>query len=498
MKEFAFIDLHIHTEHSHEDGCDITVEQLMDTLQAMAEKKGGDVCFSITDHENMLGCLQADELLKKYPEKYNRLKFIPGMELNTSLKSLGLNDEGFATFRKCHLLGYGYDVHDPELRAFSILMNKEIKNVEGKRVNIGRQLVYLKKLAEAKYNVQIPYSELEPCLETKDFDKVRKAFIEYLCSKTGSTVTGTIQFVDENFINKYNQDAQVKSKQDIIELIDMIKRAGGKVSIAHPRSVRYKKNMHDIQAGREKTFIAFITALQSVTNNSIDGLEIFHSENTDRKFFKMVYQYAQKYNMFLTCGSDYHGGKLHSSKVLSKCLNHTFEFFSLNKAQRAKYGKKVYNTVNGLPFVDFMLDGKYEGNKQDFIFKNIEKGTLSFEEILRIMSFIPKIDKRAYNEYIDNYTDARSEFNLNKPKTQKTQTQPSSQKPKSKVDNGLRYAPLPTGKNPPKPNKNKKKKKKKKFNKKKHIQNLKIQEMEQDIKQVKQQPVATSKDTVKE
>ncbi|MBO5884418.1 MAG: hypothetical protein J6Q51_01335 [Clostridia bacterium] len=497
MKEFAFIDLHIHTEHSHEDGCDITVEQLLDTLQAMAEKKGGDVCFSITDHENMLGCLQADELLKKYPEKYNRLKFIPGMELNTSLKSLGLNDEGFATFRKCHLLGYGYDVHDPQLRAFSILMNKEIKNDEGKKVNIGRQLVYLKKLAETKYNIQIPYSEIEPCLETKEFDKIRKAFIEYLCSKTGKTVTEIIQFVDENLINKYNQDAQVKSKQDILELIGLIKAAGGKVSIAHPRSVRYKKNVNDLKNGREKTFIAFITALQKVTNNGIDGLEIFHSENTDRQFFKMVYQYAKKYNMFLTCGSDYHGGKLHSSKVLSKCLNHTFEFCSLNKAQRAKYGKTVYNTVNGLPFVEYMLEGKYEGCKQDFIFKNIEKGTLSYEEILKVMSFIPKIDKRAYNEYIDKYTDARTEFNLNKPKTQKPQNVSGAQKPQSKASNSQKYAPLPTGKKPQKQKTNKKKKKKK-FDKKKHIQNLKIQEMEQDIKQVKQQPVGVKKDTIKE
>lgn len=501
MKEYAFIDLHIHTEHSHEDGCDITVEQLLDTLQAMAEKKGGDVCFSITDHENMLGCLQADELLKKYPEKYNRLKFIPGMELNTSLKSLGLNHEGFALFRKCHLLGYGYDVRDPELRAFSILMNKTIKNQQNKKVNIGRQLVYVKKLVESRYAIKLPYAEVEKCLESNNFETIKSDLIDYLCKSTGKERTEIEQLVNENLIDRHNEDAQLKSKQDILDLIDMIKSAGGKVSIAHPRSVRYKRDSANRTAGRDNTFIQFITELQKVTNNGIDGLEIFHSENTNYEFFKTVYKYAKKYNMFLTCGSDYHGGKLHSSKVLSKCLNYTFEFCSLSAKSRKTYGNQVYNTVCGLPFVDYMIDGQYEGSKQAFIFKNIEKGYIDYSYIMKVMSEIPNMNKKAYYDYIEKYTNAKSE--IHPPKQQKKGKAAQKARKRQNAKNaqansdGIKYAPLDTaGSLEPKVKQPTKYSKKKHYNKQ---NNMAPQSTKQPTKkQVATDAAKPKKDEIKE
>ena len=94
MKEYAFVDLHIHTVHSYEDGADLKVEELLDILSAMAEKEDKDICFSITDHENILGCIEAYNLIKSNPQKYSKLKFIPGIECNTSLKDLELNSEG--------------------------------------------------------------------------------------------------------------------------------------------------------------------------------------------------------------------------------------------------------------------------------------------------------------------------------------------------------------------------------------------------------------------
>ena len=75
MKEYGFIDLHIHTTYSRKEPVLQTVPDLLDKFEAMAERLDKPIVFSITDHESILGCIEADELLRKYPEKYKMLKF---------------------------------------------------------------------------------------------------------------------------------------------------------------------------------------------------------------------------------------------------------------------------------------------------------------------------------------------------------------------------------------------------------------------------------------
>ena len=39
MKDYSFVDMHIHTEYSDEELCDMTIEQLLAKAQAKAPKK---------------------------------------------------------------------------------------------------------------------------------------------------------------------------------------------------------------------------------------------------------------------------------------------------------------------------------------------------------------------------------------------------------------------------------------------------------------------------
>ena len=62
MKNYSFIDMHIHTAYSNEDLCDLTIEQLLTMAQKRAEKIGKDCVISIADHNSILGVQE----VKKY------------------------------------------------------------------------------------------------------------------------------------------------------------------------------------------------------------------------------------------------------------------------------------------------------------------------------------------------------------------------------------------------------------------------------------------------
>ena len=183
-RNYLYVDMHIHTEYSKNEEVDVEVEDLLDTAQAQAERSNKRVCIAITDHESMLGCVEAMKLIKENPEKYNRIDFIPGIEINVSLKKIGLDEDGHAIYHKCHMLGYGFDVENKNLLSYSHLAYlKTDSTILNKRIRSGRQLLSAKKQLEEKYNKKVPFSKLYDLKnETKHeelFDKLVEKVIVY-------------------------------------------------------------------------------------------------------------------------------------------------------------------------------------------------------------------------------------------------------------------------------------------------------------------------------
>ena len=85
-------DLHIHSNNS--DGSD-TVQELLKNL-----KKSGVDIFALTDHDTIEGCKEMEKLA---PEN---ITFIKGVELTCLCGDI-----------KCHILGYGVDINNPDLLA---------------------------------------------------------------------------------------------------------------------------------------------------------------------------------------------------------------------------------------------------------------------------------------------------------------------------------------------------------------------------------------------
>ena len=85
-------DLHIHSNNS--DGSD-TVQELLTNL-----KKSGVDIFALTDHDTIEGCKEMEKLAPK------DITFIKGVELTCLCGDI-----------KCHILGYGVDINNPDLLA---------------------------------------------------------------------------------------------------------------------------------------------------------------------------------------------------------------------------------------------------------------------------------------------------------------------------------------------------------------------------------------------
>lgn len=186
MRKYLFIDLHMHSRHSHEEGCEITVEDLLhnaneivDETRKLLVKKvmavdnfdledlvdelvpyfaddeasqnqikenilasksirtelinninNNTKCtISITDHQSIEGSREALELIAKDPEKYSAINFITGIEVNAGLRCISKNEEGYSAFKKCHALAYNYDINDDTFNAYSKLYNFTIPKV---------------------------------------------------------------------------------------------------------------------------------------------------------------------------------------------------------------------------------------------------------------------------------------------------------------------------------------------------------------------------------
>ena len=415
MKRYAFIDLHIHTVHSYGDGVDITVQKLLDTLNAMAEKENKDVCFSITDHESILGCVEAVKILKSDPERYKHLKFIPGIELNASLKSVGLNANGRSIYSKCHMLGYDYDINDKNLIAYSKIVHKKtdstiikkrvLKNI---KINTGRQLICAKKYLETIFKTKIPFKIYEDCAHLNSHEEIRNKFLQSSALFLNVSQSEINTIIKDIFYKepKNNDVADGNSKQDIFDIIDMIKSAGGKVGIAHGNTIKFEQQEIFTDKKHIKTkmemFDRFIDIVQKSSNNGLDFVELFHNENTIPRAFDKMYEIAEKYDLYITCGSDFHGGILHPNNMLSKCFSKRFEYCSLKGEARERNKYKIKNKVTELAFVDHTFnkgDVKVVKNKRAFRCENIEKGTLTFSQIKSIVNSIDSININEFKKF---------------------------------------------------------------------------------------------------
>ena len=261
------IDLHIHTSCS--DG-KFTPFEIID--QAIDNNIN---IISITDHDTLSAYTK--DLLEYAKEK--NIKIVPGIEISTRIDKCGI-----------HILGYNIDINNKTL-------NNRLKKIRNARHD------YL-------FNVSKKLNELGYLVRTKKLDSidaVTKAHIaediinnhknKALLLREFGNIPSKGQFIERIM----NEGCPAYVKKDAITPLDaanLIRKANGKVVLAHPVAYTYEDNLtiKEIQ--------------EIITNINADGIEAYYiyvdknnNKHNDIDIWKNI---AKENNIFVTIGSDYH------------------------------------------------------------------------------------------------------------------------------------------------------------------------------------------------
>lgn len=255
MQRLPSIDLHMHSTFS--DGTD-TPAQLLKAVKA-----AGLACFSLTDHDAIQGCVELQGLLGPGDPR-----FIPGVEFSCK-DALG----------KYHILGYRYDPTSPAIR--DVLALGHSYRME----KLGLRLDFLR----TEYGFTFPEEDLQALYGQPN---PGKPHIANLMVKHGYAETKNQAFAD--YLNRFHaEDAYVRPEEAIRGVLG----AGGIPVLAHPC---YGDGDQIILGDELEQRIVRLTAF------GLQGLEGCYS-GFSRPLREMVLALAERYGLYVTAGSDYHG-----------------------------------------------------------------------------------------------------------------------------------------------------------------------------------------------
>ena len=280
------IDLHMHSNISN-DG-DFSPAELMKMCS-----KAGIKTAALAVHNSVRGVAEAI----KEGEKFG-VKVIPAIEIDCTYKEYNL-----------HVLGYNIDYNNK-------IFEKIEKNVFEQELKAGDKRMALVKEAGIFFDEEkvrkLSYDG------TITGEMIGEAAIEDERNRENPLITPYLEGGTRSnnpYVNFYwdwcskGKPAYVPIKYITLkEAIDIIHKTGGKAVLAHPNN--------NIGMNEE--------VFKEIAAEGIEGVEVFssyHSKENAEFFLKM----AEKYNVSVTCGSDFHG-KTKPAIKLGK-MGNLFDFF---------------------------------------------------------------------------------------------------------------------------------------------------------------------------
>ena len=247
------IDLHVHTTMS--DG-EFTPKEII----TLAKKEGIKV-IAITDHDTIDGISQAREECIK-----NGIEFIPGIELSAI-------DNG----KEVHVLGYYIDEKNIEFNDFC---NKSIQKRNERNIKFVDLLNRL--------NVDISMEEIQNSTDSRVISKIH--FADCLLKRKNTTY---FREAFKKYFNKKEFKCIKGEFPSVEECIKNIKKAGGVAVLAHPKILNHNQQVLEEKIKEYKSF-------------GLDGVECYYTGHTNSEMREYC-NLANKYDLFVTGGTDYHG-----------------------------------------------------------------------------------------------------------------------------------------------------------------------------------------------
>ncbi len=263
------IDLHIHTK----TGSDGALS--MEAVFREAKKRNIDL-MSITDHDSIDYQERAIALAKEY-----NINYITGVELNVTFPYYGKPIS-------LDLLGYQYDISDPNLR-------NKIELIAEHRESRARQIVEKLNIEFEKENIgRFTNEDIKKIQDSVDGVFGRPHIADYLIAK------GIVSNRQEAF-DRYLIKCDVpKYPLSLAEASSLIRHAGGMLVQAHPNDPNGTSLVSITPSLDEQTNI-----IEKYMLEYIDGVECWHSRhnaNTSAHYMEFV----RKHRLVMTGGSDCH------------------------------------------------------------------------------------------------------------------------------------------------------------------------------------------------
>ena len=249
------MDLHMHTTVS--DGTDTPAELLGKV------KEAGLLLFSVTDHDAFKGCLNViSELEPGCPA------FMTGVEFSC------MDSHG-----DYHILGYGYDPDSPEMKELTKI-NHDLR--------VSKLEKRLQLLSEI-HGIEFPDYEVE---KLRQLENPGKPHLGALMAEYGYAQTKDSAIADcLNDLWVWDETTAPDT------VIDCILKSGGIPVLAHPVFADGDEVLDEEEMEKRLLWLM---------DMGLEGVEGFYSLFS-RDQNKMMLALAEKYSLYVTAGSDYHG-----------------------------------------------------------------------------------------------------------------------------------------------------------------------------------------------
>lgn len=265
------IDMHLHTSYS--DGTDSVVELLTKAESLNLE------CISITDHDN---CRAYNELKNINIKDYYSGKLVQGIEIKCSYMG-----------RLIEVLGYNYDLNKLNEWIDEYYKDKQRKDLQIKYYNhlydaCMKKGLVMENKESWNWNPENDWASVEIYKNIKSHDENKEKLPEDLWEDfTTFTKKYCADFNDLFYIDKS------KDYPTVSEAVSAIKKAGGKVFVAHVFIYKWAQDKEKLIEDLHRDF-------------DIDGFECYHS-NFSEEQIEYINDYCEKNNLLKSGGSDYHG-----------------------------------------------------------------------------------------------------------------------------------------------------------------------------------------------
>lgn len=220
--------------------------------------------LALTDHDTLVGVGEAQREARRLG-----MDFLSGIEVSTAFPRPGT----------MHLLGYGLDVEHPAARYLA-------ETLEAARRE--RMMLILRRLEQLEINI-----DAEELIREANGGNVGRPHVAALLVRRGHAASTRDSF--DRYLGGGGAAYVENNPFGPERVIELVRSAGGVVSLAHPLQLR------------RADFTQLASLVAELADQGLEALETIHGSHSAETVYRLT-RLADRHGLLPTGGSDFHGG----------------------------------------------------------------------------------------------------------------------------------------------------------------------------------------------